>query len=79
MLLFLYGDVLYGLELQKNVKTYHSRYKKILTDERHRLKPDNIHKIMITKCYYTRLDETEFAERKALELVRKQVKLSKEK
>ena len=51
-----------------------SRYKKILTSERHRLKPDNIHKIMITKCFYNRLDEPEFTEKKTLELVKKEFK-----
>ena len=51
-----------------------SRYKKVLTDDRHMLKTENISKILVTKCFYSRLDETEFAERKVLELVRKEVR-----
>ena len=58
--------------------TCHSRYKKVLTDERRRLKPDNLHMIMITKCFYNRVDETNFAEHKAYELVKKQMKDYKE-
>ena len=49
-----------------------SRYVKVLRDERHRLNKDTIHKIMVTKCYYSRLDEEEFSQKKALELVKKE-------
>ena len=50
----------------------HSRYKKILRDDRHQLKPDNISKILVTKCFYARFDEEELNQKKALELVRKE-------
>ena len=47
-----------------------SSYDKVLTKERHNLKPDNIGKIMIVKCYFRRLNALEFERKKQMDLVK---------
>ena len=49
-----------------------SRYKKVLQDDRHNLDPDNINKIMVAKCFYSRLDADEFETHKQMQLVKKE-------